>query len=252
VPFEQRLEQHWAPEVHWLPSVWHVLFSAAHVPLTQLWLQQFPFEVQAPWSDVHAGYLHAPPVQSPLQQSPAAAQPAPRPKQLPAAPPPPPFPKTVGVSDASTALGGAPSSPNPDATSAPAVASAERPPSRPAVFSLLPHPRAYAETAATAIQASTIREPIVNPSDASRCVNFVDCGPSSNRRLRARAARRSGGARTSGARGARDAVAAIAVLGARLPIEGAGWRRRARGRRPGRWRHGPADTARRALGHDAR
>jgi hypothetical protein len=55
VPFEQRFEQHWALVVHWLPSVRHVVLSAAHAPLRQLWLQQFPSEVHAPRSDVHAG-----------------------------------------------------------------------------------------------------------------------------------------------------------------------------------------------------
>ena len=38
-PFEQKVEQHSEPAVHGLPSVLHVVFSAAHVPLVQVWLQ---------------------------------------------------------------------------------------------------------------------------------------------------------------------------------------------------------------------
>jgi hypothetical protein len=55
VPFEQSLEQHSSPDAHWLPRVLHVAFSAAQAPPTQRWLQQLPFEVHAPWSEVHAG-----------------------------------------------------------------------------------------------------------------------------------------------------------------------------------------------------
>jgi hypothetical protein len=55
VPFQQRFEQQSVLAVHWLPSVLHVAFSGAHAPATQLWLQQLPFDPQAPWSDVHAG-----------------------------------------------------------------------------------------------------------------------------------------------------------------------------------------------------
>lgn len=35
VPFEQSFEQHSPPEAHWLPSVLHVAFKAAHVPAAQ-------------------------------------------------------------------------------------------------------------------------------------------------------------------------------------------------------------------------
>jgi hypothetical protein len=55
VPPEQNLEQHAASVVHALPSVRQVVLSGAQVPLTQLWLQHFPFEVHAAWSEVHAG-----------------------------------------------------------------------------------------------------------------------------------------------------------------------------------------------------
>jgi hypothetical protein len=48
VPFEQRLEQHSAPEVHWLPSVSHFVLRAAHAPPVHVWLQQSPFDAQVP------------------------------------------------------------------------------------------------------------------------------------------------------------------------------------------------------------
>jgi hypothetical protein len=168
VPFEQSFEQHAASVVHVLPSVRQVVLSAAQVPFTQLWLQQFPFEVHAAWSEVHAGYLHTPPVQSPLQQSLPAEHPAPSPRQLPGAPPPPelPGPNTVGVNPASTTFGAA-SSPT-AVPSSPKVASAERPPSLVPLLELLPHPAAHAKRAASAIQASTRREPIIHSSKANR------------------------------------------------------------------------------------
>jgi hypothetical protein len=169
VPFEQSFEQHSAPVVHWLPSVRQVVLSGAQVPFTQLWLQQLPFEVQAAWSEVHAGYRHAPPPQSLLQQSLAAEHAAPGPRQL----PPPSGPNTVGLSAASTAFGAA-SSPTPAAPSVAVVASAERPPSRfSALLESLAHPVAHAKTAVSAIQASTRREPIVHPSNAERPRNPV-------------------------------------------------------------------------------
>jgi hypothetical protein len=55
VPFEQRLEQQSPPFVHWLPSVLQVVLRGAQVPPVQLWLQQLPFDVQEPWSEVQAG-----------------------------------------------------------------------------------------------------------------------------------------------------------------------------------------------------
>jgi hypothetical protein len=55
VPFEQRLEQQSPPEAHGLPSVLHVVLSAAQVPPVHVWLQQSPFATQAPLSAVHAG-----------------------------------------------------------------------------------------------------------------------------------------------------------------------------------------------------
>lgn len=54
-PFEQSREQHSAPDAHWLPSVLHVVLSAAQVPPTQLWLQQSPFAAHAAWSEAQAG-----------------------------------------------------------------------------------------------------------------------------------------------------------------------------------------------------
>jgi hypothetical protein len=149
--------------VHALPSVRQLVLSGAQVPFTQLWLQQFPFEVHAALSEVHAGYLHAPPMQSPLQQSPAVEHAAPSRRQLPWAPPPS-GPNTVGMSAASMTFGAA-SSPTPVAPSIPTVASAERPPSRcSALLESFPHPVAHAKTAASAIEASTRREPIVHSS----------------------------------------------------------------------------------------
>jgi hypothetical protein len=55
VPPEHLDEQHWASEVQTLPSVLHVVLSAAHAPFTQLWLQQSPFAVHTLPSDEHAG-----------------------------------------------------------------------------------------------------------------------------------------------------------------------------------------------------
>jgi hypothetical protein len=55
VPFEQSFEQQSAPDPQALPRVLHVVFRAAHMPAVQVWLQQSPFVVQAPRSDVHAG-----------------------------------------------------------------------------------------------------------------------------------------------------------------------------------------------------
>jgi hypothetical protein len=111
VPFEQSAEQQSAPDAHWLPSVLQVAFSAAHAPRAQLWLQQSPFAVHVPWSDVHAGYRQTLPSQSLLQQSAPIVHPAPSPRQLPARLPVPPVPpKTPGES------GGAapPESPDPE------------------------------------------------------------------------------------------------------------------------------------------
>jgi len=42
----QRCEQHWAPDVHALPTVAQVELKGAHVPATQFWLQQPPADVQ--------------------------------------------------------------------------------------------------------------------------------------------------------------------------------------------------------------
>ena len=55
VPFEQKFEQQSPSDAHWLPRVLHLGLSGEQAPLTQLWLQQFPSEVQGAWSDVHAG-----------------------------------------------------------------------------------------------------------------------------------------------------------------------------------------------------
>jgi hypothetical protein len=84
----QRLEQHCVLLVHALPSVEQAALSAAHLPATQLWLQQSPPTLHGPVSEVHAGYPHAPPVQSPLQQSPLAVHDDPSFKHATPAPPP--------------------------------------------------------------------------------------------------------------------------------------------------------------------
>jgi hypothetical protein len=183
VPFEQSLEQQASPLVHALPSVRQVVLSGAQVPFTQLWLQQFPFEVHAALSEVHAGYLQAPPMQSPLQQSLAVEHAAPSPRQLPWAPPPS-GPNTVGMSAASTTFGAA-SSPTPVApSSVPTVASAERPPSPfSALLESFPHPVAHAKAAASAIQASTRREPIVHSSKRRRRPEQVRCRSLDGERL---------------------------------------------------------------------
>jgi hypothetical protein len=55
VPPEHSAEQHRAPVVQPLPSVLQAVFSAAHLPAVQVWLQQSPFEVHARPSEVQAG-----------------------------------------------------------------------------------------------------------------------------------------------------------------------------------------------------
>jgi hypothetical protein len=55
VPPVQKPEQQSFAVEHPLPSVLHVALSAAHLPLTQDWLQQSPLTVQAPVSDVQVG-----------------------------------------------------------------------------------------------------------------------------------------------------------------------------------------------------
>jgi hypothetical protein len=55
VPFTQREEAHWVPEVQPLPSVLSVGFSATHLPPVHVWPQQSPLTVQAIPSDVQAG-----------------------------------------------------------------------------------------------------------------------------------------------------------------------------------------------------
>jgi hypothetical protein len=42
--------------VHWLPSVFIVVFRGVHVPPDpQVWLQHWPLLVQAPLSEMHGG-----------------------------------------------------------------------------------------------------------------------------------------------------------------------------------------------------
>ena len=47
VPPEQKPEQQLAPDVHALPMVEHVVLSGLHAPPLHVWLQHWPFDVQA-------------------------------------------------------------------------------------------------------------------------------------------------------------------------------------------------------------
>lgn len=77
-PWSQLSLQHCAAAVHAVPLPKQP--DVAHVPPTQLPLQQSVFAVQADASLLHA-LVHTPPVQVPLQQSEPAAQTSPTPWQ---------------------------------------------------------------------------------------------------------------------------------------------------------------------------
>lgn len=69
MPPVQRAEQHSAFEVHTLPSVLHIGLSVAHLPAVHVPLQHCAFAEQARPSEVHAGKLQTPLLQSALQHA---------------------------------------------------------------------------------------------------------------------------------------------------------------------------------------
>jgi hypothetical protein len=94
-------EQHSALVVHALPRVLHVVFSAAHAPLTQIPEQQAASSAQACPYEMHA---HAPPLQRPLQQSDALAQAAVGPRHAAASALPSATSLAESLADASTTV----------------------------------------------------------------------------------------------------------------------------------------------------
>jgi len=58
-PSKQSPEQHSPLVVHALPVVLQVVLSGTHLPLMQSPLQQSALALHDPWSEVHAGMLHA-------------------------------------------------------------------------------------------------------------------------------------------------------------------------------------------------
>jgi hypothetical protein len=90
-----RPEQQSPLAVHALPSVLHLVLSAAHLPVVHVPLQHWLLPVHAVPSEMQAGKPQAPWLQVPLQQTPFEAHPLPsemHPPSLPNGPPESPMP----------------------------------------------------------------------------------------------------------------------------------------------------------------